>query len=258
MKTFKLKKENGYMIPCISDIPENADAVVIMIHGFESCKECPTGQLLLRRMPPAGIGVICYDQPGHGTAEARKEELRIANCMDSLARVEEYIQEDYPDKKIFYFASSYGAYMTGLYISTRPHAGEKLFMRSAAVCMPELFLYPPDTSENQIMRRDLKEKGYFTPNMNLGDPVKVTKGMMEDLAGNDLFEVFGRSDHGGTRVEMVHGEKDAVIPLAKAQAFAEKFQIPLTVMKGQGHSISEDPAAPDKVADLAIQFFREN
>lgn len=256
-KTFELKKANGRIIPCISDIPEHADAVVIMIHGFESCKECATGHLLLRRMPPAGIGVICYDQPGHGTGKARGEELRIGNCMDSLAGIEEYITDEYPGRKIFYFASSYGAYMTGLYISTRPHAGKKLFMRSAAVCMPELFLYPPDTEENRIMKQDLKDKGYFTPNMNLGDPVKVSEGMMADLAANDLTEIFGDSDHGGTRVEMVHGEKDAVIPLEKAQAFARKFGIPITVMKGQGHSIGEDPAAPDRVADLAIRFFRE-
>lgn len=55
MKKIKILKEDGHIIPVILEVPEEADSVVIMIHGFTSCKECPTGELLLRRMPEAGI-----------------------------------------------------------------------------------------------------------------------------------------------------------------------------------------------------------
>ncbi|MCH4071837.1 alpha/beta fold hydrolase [Pseudoramibacter sp.] len=250
---FKLQKENGAWVPCLAEIPKKPQAIVIMIHGFESCKECRSGQLLLRRLPPAGFGVICYDQPGHGTAEARQEGLRIGACMDSLARVEAYCAERYPDLPVYYFASSYGAYLTLLYVSQRQHRGTRLFMRSAAVNMPDLFF---KADPDPVMVKDLKTKGYFTPNMELGNPVKVSRGMLEDFKANDLPAVFAAADHSGMQFAMVHGEKDAVIPVEKARAFADRFHIPITVMKGQGHSIWETPEAPEKVADLAIDFYQ--
>lgn len=55
---------------------------------------------------------------------------------------------------------------------------------------------------------------------------------------------------------MVHGEKDRVVPVKFAREFAEKYGLPITVFEGQGHSLSDDPACPDKVADLAIDFFK--
>lgn len=61
---------------------------------------------------------------------------------------------------------------------------------------------------------------------------------------------------GNTKVAMVHGEKDQVVPVKFAREFAEKYDLPITVFEGQGHSLSDDPACPDKVADLAIDFFK--
>lgn len=61
---------------------------------------------------------------------------------------------------------------------------------------------------------------------------------------------------GNTKVAMVHGEKDQVVPVKFAREFAEKYGLPITVFEGQGHSLSDDPACPDKVADLAIDFFK--
>lgn len=123
-----LKKDNGAVVPVIFEVPPEAGRIVIMIHGFESCKECDTGKLLFRRMIPAEIGVVAYDQPGHGSEEGREEWFTLKNCMDSLETVENFVAAKYPHAQIFYFASSFGAYMTSLYVSTRNHRGRKLFM----------------------------------------------------------------------------------------------------------------------------------
>ena len=58
MNRLKILKEDGHLIPVILKVPEEADSVVIMVHGFTSSKECPTGQLLLRRMPEADF-IFC-------------------------------------------------------------------------------------------------------------------------------------------------------------------------------------------------------
>ena len=252
----KLKKENGMIVPCLMEIPEGAKQIVIYVHGFESRKECDTARLLQERLPKEGIGAVSYDQPGHGEEEARKEWIRVESCKDSLQTVEEYLQTQYPDAEILYFASSYGAYLTALYISTRPHLGDKLFMRSAAVNMPHLLLGPPGSEPDPQALELLEKQGYLQPNLGAGNPVKVPKGMFEDLRDNDLFQKFNPDAFSHTACRMVHGSKDPVIDPRMAKAFSEKFQIPITFMEGEGHSINLKPEDPDRVVDQALEFFR--
>lgn len=255
MKEFKLVKANGAVIPCLSEVPERPKAVAIMIHGFTSNKNCATAQLLFRRFPGRGIGVVTYDQPAHGNQEAREEQLRIKNCKESLECVEDYVSEHYPEAEIFYFASSFGAYVTGLYVSTRKHRGKKAFFRSAAVIMPELILGPEGAEPDCQVMAELDEKGYIEPDLGLGDRIKIPRGFLEDLQENNLFEIFDNVKYGKTDVELVHGGDDVVVPVRAAESFAEKFGFDITVMKGENHSICAEPASPDKVADLALDFY---
>ena len=247
-----LKKDNGAVVPVIFDVPPEAGRIVIMIHGFESCKECDTGKLLCRRMIPAEIGGVAYDQPGHGSEEGREEWFTLKNCMDSLETVENFVAAKYPHAQIFYFASSFGAYMTSLYVSTRNHRGRKLFMRSAAVNMPEIFLGKPGTEPDPTAMQLLKTQGYVQVDMGIGQPVKVPLQMFEDMKENNLSEKF-KPDK--IKARMVHGEKDEVISPEAAVNFARRFGLPMTMMADEGHSLCNAQGTPDLVADMAIKFF---
>lgn len=250
-----LKKANGHSVACLEDIPACAERIVIAIHGFTSSKESPTVQMLLRRLPAAGIGVVGIDLPCHGVEESYEEELRVEACKDSVAIAERYVAERYPNAEICYFASSFGAYITALYISTRPHKGRKAFFRSAAVNMPSLFIKEDLNEKEQELYRELDEKGYFMQGFGLGRPVKVTRGFIDDLGENDLPSLFTPDRYGPHRIAMAHGAEDDVIDPAAAAAFAERFGIHETVFPGEGHSLSNDPETPDRVADLAIELF---
>ena len=255
MRYFTLPKANGHSVACVEEVSAGADKVVIAIHGFTSSKESPTVQLLLRRLPAAGIGVIGIDLPCHGMEASYEEELRIESAKDSIAAAEEYAAKAYPDAQILYFASSFGAYVTALYISTRPHRGRTLFFRSAAVNMPKLFLKDNMTEEEKQLFRELDEKGYFMQGFGLGRPVKVTRGFIEDLRANDLPSLFAPDRFGPHRIAMAHGADDAVIDPAAAAAFAERFHIDEAIFPGEGHSLSDHPDTPDRVVDLAIRLF---
>lgn len=254
MEKKKIRKENGAMIPLLQDIPAQAEKIIIMIHGLESCKECDTGKMLFRRMLPEGIGVIAYDQPGHGSEEARDEWFTLQACMESLKTVEDYAAEKWPQAEILYFASSFGAYMTSLYISQREHRGSRLFLRSAAVNMPEMFLGKPGSAPDPAALELLEKQGYLQPSMGIGTPVRVPKQMFEELRENDLFQKFAP---GSTPVMMVHGDQDMVISPDAARAFAAKFKLPLAMFEGEGHSLCTAADTPDKVADMALDFFRK-
>ena len=255
MKSFKLKKENGAVIPCLMEIPEGAGDLIIMVHGFGSQKNCATAQLLFRRMPPAGFGVITYDQPAHGPDEAKEEPLLIENCLSSLQTVERYAAEQFPGCRIYYFASSFGAYITTLFLSSYPHHGHKAFLRSAAVNMPQLMLGPPGSELDPLYQKEFDEKGFVESDAG-PEPVRIPRGFLEGLAANDLEKAYRGRIFRDVEYEMVHGEKDSTIEISFARSFAEMFSIPITVIPDEEHTLSDHPETPDRVADLAISFYR--
>lgn len=254
METFTIPKESGSVVSCVREIPEHPRSIVIVIHGFSSSKSCATYRLLLRRLPMAGYGMIGIELPGHGTEESRQETLRIEGAIDSIEAAERYALSHWPELPVFYFASSFGAYLTGLYISTRPHEGRRAFFRSAAVNMPTLFVKEHPGPDERKMLKELNEKGYFDTNAGLGNTVRITREMYRDLETTDLFRVFRPSE---TKVMMAHGAEDAVIDPEAAKAFAENFDIPIVIFENEGHSLGGRPETPERVADLAISFFNE-
>lgn len=253
----KIRKPDYNIVPCVKSIPEKPKGIVIAIHGFSSSKECATYKMLLRRLPEAGYGMIGIELPGHGREEALQETLRIEGCMNSIEAAEKYISETWPGTEVFYFASSFGAYITGLYISTREHLGRKAFFRSAAVNMPALFVKKNPNEKERKWLAELDQKGYFDANVDLGAPVRITREMYHDLEENDLFEIYNPSRFGDNKVAMVHGAEDAVIDPDAAKTFAEKFYIAITILEHEGHSLNGTPDTPEMVADLAIVFYNK-
>lgn len=257
MESFSIRKDDGNIVSCVKKVPDRPKGIVLAIHGFTSSKESPTYRLLLDRLPSAGLGVICIDLPGHGMEESAKEVLRIPGALDSIESAEQYALNHYPRCGICYFASSFGAYLTGLYISTRDHAGRKAFWRSAAVNMPELFIKKVPTEKEKQQLEDLKTKGYFDTDMDLHRPVRITKDMYNDFLQNDLFELFDPDRFGKHRIAMAHGKEDDVIAPEAAERFAKKYKLPVTWFPDEGHTLSNNSTTPDRVIDLAIALYTE-
>ena len=256
MDNFTIQKKNGCRVSCVKQIPDHPAGIVIAIHGFTSSKESSTYRRLLTRLPAAGFGVIGIDLPGHGMQESAEETLRIPGAIDSIEAAEQYVLREYPRYEICYFASSFGAYLTGLYISTREHTGRKVFWRSAAVNMPELFHKENPTPKEKQQLKELETRGYFETDMDLHSPVRVTREFYNDLLENDLFQIFDPERFGKHAIAMGHGREDDVIDPQAAERFAAQYQIPVTWFPKEGHSLSNDPDTPDRVVDLAISLYR--
>ena len=255
-KKIKIIKKNKNIVPALINIPEDPKGLAVVVHGFTSSKESSTVSMLLKRFPDAGIGMIGIDLPGHGSEEARNEELRIKNCIDSIEAAEDHIAGIMPGLPLFYFGSSFGAYLTGLYISTRPHRGRRAFFRSGAVNMPSLFIKDSYSEEETQNLSELAKNGFYDHFAGEDqDPIRITTGFINDLKETDLFEIFAPDRFGNTKAAMAHGLDDSIIDPEAARRFSEKFDIPVTFFENEGHSLSNDPETPGKVADLAIGFF---
>ena len=243
-----LQTRQGYGVPCLHDIRGGEDLVCVVAHGFGSSKESPTAQLLLQGLPARGIGAAAIDFPIHGESPDDAPPLRLAYCFDALAAAEAKARALAPKARVVYFGSSFGAYTTLLYLAGRPHAGNRAFLRSAAVCMPELFHHRTEAEEAQ-----LQALGYVVLGEDYGyaRPLKLTRGFFDDLDSHDLFALWRPEE---AALEMVHGELDETIPLAEARRFAGKFSVPLTVVPGGDHRLSL-PGAPELVLERAAAFF---
>lgn len=156
---FSIQKATGQKIPCIARIPENAEHIVISIHGIGANKQDTNAVNLLQRLPEAGIGVVVYDQPGHG--DAASDTLSLRNCLDSLSAVEHWVRETYPAAQLGYVGSSFGAYVLGMYVGRGLNSGKKAFMRCAAVIFPEIILGDPHAELDPQAVALLDRQGYL-------------------------------------------------------------------------------------------------
>ena len=228
MEKFLLQKHNARAVPCIAEIPDGLRKLVIVVHGYDSSKESENAANLMRILPGKGFGVFAYDQPHHGTEEAADEELTVENCLDSLACVEDYLAERFgtdgtgaEGPEICYFGSSFGAYITLIYLATRPHRGHKAFLRCAAVNFPEL----------------AEEAG------------------AEDVDLPDLFGMYQEKKPEGVAMAFAHGACDSTVEVEAALEFTKRFGYPITVFPGEEHTISTYPESPVRVAELAAGLY---
>ena len=228
MEKFLLQKHNARAIPVIAEIPDDLRKLVIVVHGYDSSKESENAANLMRILPGKGFGVFAYDQPHHGMEEAADEELTVENCLDSLACVEDYLAERFgtdgtgaEGPEICYFGSSFGAYITCIYLATRSHRGCKAFLRCAAVNFPEL---------------------------------AIDEGA-DDVELPDLFALYEQAKPEDVAMAFAHGACDSTVKVEAAIAFTDRFGYPLTIFPGEEHTISDFPESPIRVAQLAAELY---
>lgn len=250
MIKFSIQKNHSHLIPCIAEIPEGCRKIVILIHGILSSKESSNASFMMRYFSERGIGSIAYDQPGHGTEAALKEPLSLKHCLESLSEVEAYLNQKYPESEICYFASSFGAYVLGIYLSDGCYSGHRAFMRCAAVHFPQIVIDDlPENAEQQ-----LKIQGFVNTTIG-GREIQLTKTFLTELRENSLIDRFDKALAHPVDFFFVHGEQDPVVSVQAVKDFTQRHNYPLLILSKEGHTVSDLPESPSIVADRAYQFF---
>lgn len=88
-----------------------------------------------------GIGVICFDFPGHGMSKTNGSKLTIDNCMQDINTVENYIKRICGNLPISIFATSFGAYITLINIAQNNKKYKNIILRSSAIRMANIYRY---------------------------------------------------------------------------------------------------------------------
>lgn len=247
MKKETIAGANGRAIPCAHTLSGGEQTVVVVSHGFGSSKESSTGLMLAGELPKHGAGVFAYDFPAHGESPVDGSALTVKRCLDDLNAVTRHVRATLPGARVVYFGSSFGAYITLLYLSAHPGAGQRAFLRSAAVEMPLLL-----RTATAGQARELAEQGFlmFGAQFGYARPLKLTQAFFDEL---DAHDVFARWHSDMAELCMIHGDADQVAPYAAAQRFAAQAGARLVTVPGGDHQLSI-PSAPQRVLDAAIDF----
>ena len=232
-------------IPVIHNIKKDTKAVVILCHGFASDKTNSTGCMLRERLAKDRISVLTFDLPGHGDRWADRD-LTVENCLSDIGRCEAYARTLCPEGKIYYFGSSFGGYLTLLYIARKDPEGGRAFLRSAAVTMPELF---DEDLLAEAPERD--ENGSFYMYFDYREPLLITKEFIESLHNNNLRDLYPCE---GAEAFFVQGTDDEEVPYDTVADFTSKYGFELATFEGGDHRLSR-PGMPEKVTELAADFF---
>lgn len=248
-RTINLAGKAGRLIPCAHTLTGNEKQVILIFHGFGSSKESPTVRMLEEHLPQKSMGTFAIDFPAHGESPADGASLTLENCLSDMKSAEQEAKCLAPDAKIGYFGSSFGAYMTLLYLASGAGSGKRAFLRSAAVEMPEILR----SRSGEAGERLLQQQGYIIADEGYVRPLKLVQEFFGELDKNNVFDKYKK---GTARLCMIHGTQDEEASFEAAKRFAHMAGAEFTEVEGGNHQLSH-PGMPEQVLELAQRFFSE-
>jgi alpha-beta hydrolase superfamily lysophospholipase len=252
MKKESLKSEYGYDIPCCNQM-NGEEKTLIICHGFGSSKESPMIKALQETMPRQGIGTFSFDFPSHGESQVDGSYLRIHYCLEDVKAVEDHVLQLSPNSKIYYFGSSFGAYILLLYLANYAHNGDKAFLRSAAVNMSHIVnswlneyhlpLQTPrggDPMQDYYKLDDFYQRDFF-----------ITRAFLTDLEQNNVFQLYPQNTGS---LYMIHGSQDKTACASDAERFAMLSGAAFQLVPGGEHRLMGQ-GEMETVLDSVCNFF---
>lgn len=248
MEKLFLPGPNGYRIPLLLQATQNAQLAVLVVHGFGSDKGGSTARRIQSELAAKGVGSCALDLPAHGESPVDGSALTVDNALRDMAEAEAVLRRYMPKAQIGFFGSSFGAYLTALYLAARPHgaglARPKAVLRCAALTMPKLL--------QDELTPELRQQLASGQNLLLAEyqpPLLLTQRFLDSLNAHDPF-VLCRHDM--AEVLLIHGTADQVAPIEQARRFSRQMGYPLLEIEGADHRF-QGPGQMDELVKAALE-----
>ena len=244
-----LSTSRGYHISTLSWIREDDREILLCVRGFGGGAYSTVVEKIALEMKPCKIGTFSFTWPAHGNSDASGDMLTVENCLADMEDVVSYLKEQYPEKKLSCFATSFGGFMTVVYHQKYPEEFRKIILRSPAVRMAEVIM--------SFMSEDQK-KAYFAGeklNFGFGDnPLILGKNYYESLLE---FPVAQMQVKIPSKFTIIQGDADEIVPPSDVREFAEKNGIPVLWAAGADHQYT-NPGGIQTVLDYTTQLMGES
>lgn len=242
----QLQGKNGYSISYSESIPEEAKTIIVAMHGFCGDKESSCIAELEKKALTLNIGLIKFDWAGHGESEANGEQLTIDNCMADIDSIVEHVKESLPGATLVAFSTSFGGYLTLLYLYSHRNVFNKVILRSPAINMYKVLTFNIlDKGElSQIKESGSAEFGFERK-------LKITNKFLTDLRNNDINKLYKGISL--PMVSIIHGTEDDLVPFGDSELFAREHSCKLYSVIGADHRYKKRGEV-DKVVNIALEI----
>lgn len=189
--------------------------IVVGVHGFSGDKESSVLIALGKELNKQSKALVTFDLPCHGENDNSKV-LNLEECVMSVGWVLEYVKREYPEVPISLFSTSFGAYLTLLYLSGRHEKLHKVILRAPAIFMGEVL-------ENVILPFHNIKTNELKNIVNLGyeNPLLIDDNFLAELKNNALDEKAEISD----KLYVLQGWQDTIVDPIKNQEFFDKHYL---------------------------------
>jgi len=204
---------------------------VVFLPGFRSHMEGDKALHLLSLCTSAGQAMLRFDYSGHGASDGRFEDGTIgAWAADALTVIDRLTEGP-----LILVGSSMGGWIALLSALVRPARLAGLVGVAAAPDFTETLMWqamaPPE-------RARLLEHGILHVPSQYGDPLPITRGLIEDGRKHLLL-------HGpiplACPVRLLHGQRDPDVPWETSLGLAERLtgdDVRITLVKDGDHRLS--------------------
>jgi len=223
----------------IKDAP-NLEKIVLAVHGFASSKKSPNTAAASSELAKNNIGLLAFDLPSHGE---NKTQLRIETCLDAIRQAENYLRQF--NKPICFFSSSFGAYLTLLYLIDNPNQYGEIILRSPAIDLHKTML--------TILR-------YC--NVNLTDFERDKKATVlekqvdyEFFLQSKQYNVFENAHKIKETINIIYGTEDDVVDNNDIQKLGKVIPCNLYPIQGADHDFKRLGDLNQMVAQICDILF---
>lgn len=241
-------RTGGLEIPCKVYEPEFGEIqrCIIGVHGFCGHKDSPVLVSIAEEMGLFGAATVRFDFPAHGESLMTDRELSLENCKAALTAAAVWVRAHYPGAEKCLFATGFGAFVT---VQVLEELTDILGPVRMVLQTPDFRMADSLLTMTSLTEEAFRKLGRVTVGWTTERKIEVPFSFYEELreAPDDTdFEM---------PMLLVHGEYDAVVPLADVEDFRRSNELAkLVIIPGADHQFRGE-GQWDMVVDLTRDWF---
>ena len=237
-------------------LPEGLDPaadrcpMVILMHGIFSSKDFNPMPSLAKALARAGIASIRFDFDGHGKSEGRMQDMTIEKEIADAMVIWEYAKSLPFVTRIGFLGHSQGGVIASMTAGRLAAAGRHV---------PDgMVLLAPGS----VIKQACQGGKFFNARFDPADPPQYIRcwGTMklgrEYLLTTQKLDIYGTAAAYEGPVLLLHGTKDAIVPMWCSEQYLETYGSRATLVKvdGENHMITR---RKKEILSRTVAFFRE-
>ncbi len=225
-------EDDGIRLSAVLEEPAGgAKGLIIVLHGFTSCKDRPHNVLAAEAMRDAGFATLRADLFGHGESGGTFRRHTLYKWIANTLTLIDWSRSS-GFGPIYLSGHSQGGLVAALVAAMAPDRVSGLILRAPA------FLIPEGTRKGSLL-------GFSFDPLKVPDVIPVAEGL--DLDGNYLrvaqtVRVEEAIDAFAGPVLILQGNQDDSVPFTDSQQAAERYRnATLSLITGETHHFDRYP-----------------